>query len=258
MPRLPLFFVALSAVLLVTPDALAQYYGPVSMAEEITWRLIPHLVAGVLGLAIGAFFSPALREFRKGVGLFLLASLFLFAFFGPFPFADLVNWFMTIAVFSVAMYFGLRLGLVAGDSGDPRPTSFGSAQWADLTLLQTAGMLGSDGFTLGEFVDRTPDGQLHRSPLSYSGARHLLTVAPTRSGKGVSSIIPNLLTYQGSVFVIDPKGENALVTARRRGAGGNGISGLMPRQAYRNLLNRLGSDDPQTGAIRHLDINGPD
>ena len=48
--------------------------------------------------------------------------------------------------------------------------------------------------------------------------QHMLSIAPTRSGKGVSLIIPNLLTYQGSVLVIDPKGENAWVTAERRRA----------------------------------------
>ena len=46
--------------------------------------------------------------------------------------------------------------------------------------------------------------------------RHLLTVAPTRAGKGVSLIIPNLLTYTNSVIVIDPKGENAWLTAAHR------------------------------------------
>jgi len=46
--------------------------------------------------------------------------------------------------------------------------------------------------------------------------RHLLTVAPTRAGKGVSLIIPNLLTYSNSVIVIDPKGENAWLTAEHR------------------------------------------
>ena len=55
-------------------------------------------------------------------------------------------------------------------------------------------------------------GNLHiRPPL-----QHLISIAPTRSGKGVSLIIPNLLTYRGSVLVVDPKGENAWVTAAFR------------------------------------------
>lgn len=45
---------------------------------------------------------------------------------------------------------------------------------------------------------------------------HTLTFALTGSGKGASSIIPTLLTYEGSAFVIDPKGENALNTMGSR------------------------------------------
>lgn len=50
----------------------------------------------------------------------------------------------------------------------------------------------------------------------YSGKAHLLTVAPARQGKGTSVVIPNLLHSQASVFVTDPKGELAAVTAAHR------------------------------------------
>ncbi|WP_373886407.1 type IV secretory system conjugative DNA transfer family protein [Sphingobium sp. CFD-2] len=56
--------------------------------------------------------------------------------------------------------------------------------------------------------------------LHYDGAAHLLTIAPTRSGKGVGTIIPNLLLLDRSVVCIDPKGENARVTARARASKG--------------------------------------
>src|SRR3546814_4994949 len=56
--------------------------------------------------------------------------------------------------------------------------------------------------------------------LRYDGPAHLLTMAPTRSGKGVGTIIPNLLTIDRSVICIDPKGENARVTARTRATKG--------------------------------------
>jgi type IV secretion system protein VirD4 len=45
------------------------------------------------------------------------------------------------------------------------------------------------------------------------GSGHLLTVAPTRAGKGTGQIIPNLLRWTGSCIVIDVKGENYLRTA---------------------------------------------
>ncbi len=45
---------------------------------------------------------------------------------------------------------------------------------------------------------------------------HLLTIAATRSGKGTSHIVPNLLMYAGSLVVIDPKGENYALTHEER------------------------------------------
>ena len=80
--------------------------------------------------------------------------------------------------------------------------------------------------------------------LRYDGPAHLLTIAPTRSGKGVGTIIPNLLTANRSIVCIDPKGENARVTMRAREALGAvhcldpfGISGR--ETARYNPLDRL-------------------
>lgn len=89
-------------------------------------------------------------------------------------------------------------------------------------------------------IGRDTSGRL----LRYDGPAHLITIAPTRSGKGVGTIIPNLLTANRSVVCIDPKGENALVTLRQREAFGPvhcldpfGISG-QPTSRY-NPLDRL-------------------
>ncbi|ALR19135.1 type IV secretory system conjugative DNA transfer family protein [Sphingobium baderi] len=83
--------------------------------------------------------------------------------------------------------------------------------------------------------------------LRYAGPAHLLTIAPTRTGKGVGTIIPNLLDYPGPVVCIDPKGENARITARQRGTFGPvhvldpfGVTGL-PSAAF-NPLDRIDPD----------------
>ena len=81
-------------------------------------------------------------------------------------------------------------------------------------------------------------------PLRYAGPAHLLSIAPTRTGKGVGTIIPNLLDYPGPVVCIDPKGENARITARHRAKFGPvhvldpfGVTGL-PGAAF-NPLDRI-------------------
>jgi type IV secretion system protein VirD4 len=63
---------------------------------------------------------------------------------------------------------------------------------------------------------------------SYAEDRHLCTIAPTRSGKGASIIIQALLQVPHSVVVIDPKGQNAAVTARQRKAMGQDVFVLNP------------------------------
>lgn len=77
--------------------------------------------------------------------------------------------------------------------------------------------------------------------------RHVLLVAGSRAGKGVSIVIPNLLLYEGSILAIDPKGELARVTADRRRQLGDvavidpfGVSG----DSHRARFNPLDTFDP--------------
>jgi len=62
--------------------------------------------------------------------------------------------------------------------------------------------------------------------LGFSDDRHICQVAGSRGGKGTTSIINNLCLWPGSVVVVDPKGENATVTARRRGKGSEFCKGM--------------------------------
>ncbi len=71
------------------------------------------------------------------------------------------------------------------------------------------------------------DGE-EEAPFYYRGDGHILTVAPSRAGKGTTSIIPNLLSYPGSMLVIDPKGENAMMTAKARAEMGQEVFILDP------------------------------
>ena len=52
--------------------------------------------------------------------------------------------------------------------------------------------------------------------LHLSGQQFAILAAPTRSGKGVGIVIPNLLSYQGSMVVLDIKQENFDLTSGYR------------------------------------------
>jgi type IV secretion system protein VirD4 len=84
----------------------------------------------------------------------------------------------------------------------PRGGVHGSGHFASADQIKGA-LGGAAGLIVGR--ENRKGGQL----LRYAGQAHLLTIAPTRSGKGVGAIIPNLLTADRSVLCVDPKGENA-------------------------------------------------
>lgn len=66
------------------------------------------------------------------------------------------------------------------------------------------------------------------SAIVHRGEGHLITVAPTGTGKGVGAVIPALLSHEGSAIVVDPKGENYAVTAAFRRALGQHVHVLDP------------------------------
>ena len=121
--------------------------------------------------------------------------------------------------------------------------SHGSARFA--TRKERAAFEGGDGLLIGRDLDT---GKL----LRYDGPAHLLTLAPTRAGKGVGTVIPNLLLAERSVLVIDPKGENAKIAGEARKRFGAvhildpfGVTGL-PASAY-NPLGRLDAESLDLG-----------
>jgi type IV secretory pathway TraG/TraD family ATPase VirD4 len=51
-------------------------------------------------------------------------------------------------------------------------------------------------------------GQHRQQYLRHEGPEHVLTFAPTRSGKGVGLVVPTLLSWPASAVIHDIKGEN--------------------------------------------------
>lgn len=124
-----------------------------------------------------------------------------------------------------------------------RDDSHGSARFASKD--ERKAFQSEDGLLIGRDIGT---GKL----LRYDGPAHLLTLAPTRAGKGVGTVIPNLLTVPRSVLVIDPKGENAVIAGEARKRLGAvhildpfGVTGL-PASAY-NPLGRLSANSLDLG-----------
>lgn len=88
-------------------------------------------------------------------------------------------------------------------------TTYGSARWASKRDVRRAGLRTSNGVFLG---------QLKGQYLRHDGPEHVLTFAPTRSGKGVGLVVPTLLSWSGSAIIHDVKGENWSLTSKWRGS----------------------------------------
>lgn len=88
-------------------------------------------------------------------------------------------------------------------------------------------------------------GTIGQQAIGIADNRHLLTIAGSRAGKGTSAIVPNLLLYPGSVMVIDPKGENATLTAERRGLGRGIPDGGLGQDVY--VIDPFGVADVDDG-----------
>jgi type IV secretion system protein VirD4 len=91
----------------------------------------------------------------------------------------------------------------------------GAARWATATEQRAGGLRAREGVVLG-----------HASGggfLIADGPEHVMLHAPTRTGKGVGIVIPNLLSWPHSVVVLDIKRENFAATAGFRAGSGHRV-----------------------------------
>jgi len=122
----------------------------------------------------------------------------------------------------------------------------GSARWANLSDLKATGVIpanptartipGPEGIFLGLYTD--PRGQRYR--LYDNEPHHVMLIAPTRSGKGVGYVVPNLLNYRHSAVVLDVKRELYEVTSGyRAGELGQEIFLFDPTSSHTSRYNPL-------------------
>lgn len=127
----------------------------------------------------------------------------------------------------------------------------GDARWGTLKDLKKADLLNSasNGVYCGRF------GGENGKPVYYSGDRHIITVGMTGTGKDTRFLTPNLKHLDNrSAIVLDPKGEQAAITASYRSKCGPVFAfdptGLLERLGHPlkssgfNVLKNLRADDP--------------
>jgi type IV secretion system protein VirD4 len=129
------------------------------------------------------------------------------------PYASHIKWSgyigfgLPILLWLVVLYFLVRR---------KKQSMHGDARFARSGDLSKLGMFkpSNTGVLVGKFK-----GELVR----LSGQQFIILAAPTRSGKGVGVVIPNLLEYEESMVVLDIKQENYELTSGWRARQGQDV-----------------------------------
>jgi type IV secretion system protein VirD4 len=157
----------------------------------------------------------------KRIALFSYLGVFLLVIFDPFvsclprgtpPSKQAMKAHRALKNLLYLMSAGMVYLIYRWQFSKGSPTTHGSARLGAAEDAKAGGNLDPrpGGLALGRVAGVRGD------PRFRVRGQHVLTCAPTGAGKGVGCVIPNVLEYPGSVFVLDLKGETFAVTARRR------------------------------------------
>ncbi|HAW6249038.1 TPA: type IV secretory system conjugative DNA transfer family protein [Legionella pneumophila] len=185
--------------------------------DKVSKQLIILLVLSLLmSMQVGTQYVAYKLHFSDGLGLswhhvYLPWQSLLWGLKYHHYYPDYFNAAFGLMVMSGCLF--LMLVVFAGKHLKKENVSeylHGSARWANRQDLKDAGLIGNDeGVYVGAFEDEK--GEIHY--LRHNGPEHILTYAPTRSGKGVGLVIPTLLSWKQSCVITDLKGELWALTA---------------------------------------------
>jgi type IV secretion system protein VirD4 len=138
----------------------------------------------------------------------------------------LQSYFPLLVSVGIAVLLFFIVSAIRGYGLDKSDYLYGTARWGTEKDLARFGLTQKTGVVLAEFQKAELGANINpenasislslkkNAPLvCHAGGTNTLMIAPTRSGKGVGSIIPTCLNYPGSMIIFDPKGELFFTTA---------------------------------------------
>jgi type IV secretion system protein VirD4 len=144
----------------------------------------------------------------------------------PFTLTRYWIYYSDVEQVQTATWIGIAAGIAAILSPalfflaprQPSNSLHGSARWANGSDVNKAGLLGDQGIIVGalkgKFLQHQGNGRV--SP-------HVFLAAPTGSGKTQGVMLPNALSWPGSVVLLDIKGELFNASAGYRHAAGHEV-----------------------------------
>ena len=191
----------------------------------------------------------------------------------PLSFDDFVKRYGGLFILggiAALLAFGWFLGKIGWKPSKPAftvppqqvPDTYGTASFADPIPFPTQ-MAVFEGVFFGKSstpgpAHMSPWGTHQGGPVCSTPEHHTLVVAKTGTGKGTRVILPTLLRYAtGSALVIDPKGENAAVTARARQKLLSQVHIINPWDVKKEVFKQLGFTSATYNPLDLLQRNDP-
>ncbi|MGV0999575.1 MAG: type IV secretory system conjugative DNA transfer family protein [Fluviibacter sp.] len=176
------------------------------------WRVLFVVVALAVTIPFilwfaGMFWLAAIHKNPLGGDLWTWLNAWGLVRSGVFPIIEQDRLIRSLFYASLVVYFVPIYVVLNGMLQKHRRALHGNARWANDKEIRQAGLVQDDGIVIGQHKGEV---------LHFPGQQFVILAAPTRSGKGVGVVIPNLLTYTGSVVVLDIKQENYNITAGYR------------------------------------------
>ena len=162
------------------------------------------LTGGLLAVVVLCFAWSTALTLLLGRNLNTMEPWAVFSFMAQYGFSGRAG---TLLFRSFMMAFASSGVLAAAFLLMNPPAWYGDARWAGALEIARARLQKKRGLLLGKKGGKY---LINDEPL------HTLVAAPTRSGKGVGIVIPNLLSWNGSVVVLDIKKENYQLTSGYR------------------------------------------
>jgi type IV secretion system protein VirD4 len=180
--------------------------------------------------------APRIARFFLAGGAALILAQYLAGFFFLWSLRTEIRSATPLTVLRYAYYYGDRIDvrrrlLVCSAVGltlvaacalvaflPRRPSLHGDARFATRQEVAAAGLLEGEGLILGRIGGFGPFGGEY---LALPGQQGVALSAQPRAGKGVGVVIPNLLSWGGSVVCVDIKKENWALTAGFRAQHGH-------------------------------------
>ncbi|MFZ2996627.1 type IV secretory system conjugative DNA transfer family protein [Sphingobium sp.] len=168
-------------------------------------KLIGYVLIGTITvLTLGGLVAIiGLGQFRTDLNIFKMPEYFWFYRHNPAVMGWLAKGMGGVAAAGALVAFMVFL--------NHKQSLHGAARWANRNEAREAGLMDpNEGLLLGRSPKTFFQSLFGRGGdfIQFSGTEHVLLEAPTRAGKGVGVVIPNLLTWADSVVVLDVKQEN--------------------------------------------------